>query len=108
VPPARPAAVGTSRIGVDVGGTFTDLVLFDTETNAVHVAKTASTPANQALGVETGVVKIARQYGREPDAVETVLAVRATGVRAVAVCLLHAYANPAHERRLGRPAAARR
>jgi N-methylhydantoinase A len=35
-----------------------------------------------------------------------VAAARASGVEAIAVCLLHAYANPAHERRLGRALAA--
>jgi N-methylhydantoinase A len=37
--------------GIDVGGTFTDLVAFDPETGRIHVAKTATTPENQALGV---------------------------------------------------------
>lgn len=32
-------------VGVDVGGTFTDLVLFDTARNVVHVHKVPSTPA---------------------------------------------------------------
>ncbi|MDH3230073.1 MAG: hydantoinase/oxoprolinase family protein [Alphaproteobacteria bacterium] len=46
-------------IGVDVGGTFTDLVLMD-EGGAPRVAKVPSTPKNQAFGVlaaiaETGV-----------------------------------------------------
>ncbi len=38
-------------VGVDVGGTFTDLVLIDAETGALRLAKTPSTPANQAEGV---------------------------------------------------------
>jgi N-methylhydantoinase A len=37
--------------GVDVGGTFTDLVLLDLDARAVRLAKTPSTPQNQALGV---------------------------------------------------------
>jgi N-methylhydantoinase A len=43
------------RLGVDVGGTFTDLVLFDPASNAVEFAKLSSTPANQALGVAAGI-----------------------------------------------------
>ena len=38
-------------VGVDVGGTFTDLILMEPETGAVRLAKVPSTPANQATGV---------------------------------------------------------
>jgi len=41
----------TKIIGVDVGGTFTDLVALDTATDAVKLAKVPSTPENQAVGV---------------------------------------------------------
>ncbi|MBY0398406.1 MAG: hydantoinase/oxoprolinase family protein, partial [Thermoleophilia bacterium] len=38
-------------VGVDVGGTFTDLVLLDPATGDVRLAKVPSTPDNQAFGV---------------------------------------------------------
>ncbi|MEJ6405079.1 hydantoinase/oxoprolinase family protein [Yoonia sp. 2307UL14-13] len=38
-------------IGVDVGGTFTDLVMVDTDSGAIRVAKTPTTLDNQAYGV---------------------------------------------------------
>jgi len=38
-------------VGVDVGGTFTDLVLLDQTSGHVRLAKVASTPDNQAFGV---------------------------------------------------------
>jgi len=38
-------------VGVDVGGTFTDLVLLDEVTGAVRTAKVPTTPRNQAEGV---------------------------------------------------------
>ena len=38
-------------VGVDVGGTFTDLILMEPESGAVRLAKVPSTPANQATGV---------------------------------------------------------
>src|SRR5437763_9176668 len=45
------------RLGVDVGGTHTDLVLFDAATGALMVEKVASTPKNPALGVLDGVAR---------------------------------------------------
>ena len=36
---------GTVRIGIDTGGTFTDVVALDEETGAVVTTKTPSTPA---------------------------------------------------------------
>ncbi|MEO1688153.1 MAG: hydantoinase/oxoprolinase N-terminal domain-containing protein, partial [Pseudomonadota bacterium] len=38
-------------IGIDVGGTFTDLVQLDPATGAIRLAKTPTTPENQAFGV---------------------------------------------------------
>jgi len=46
------------KIGIDVGGTFTDLVYTD-EKGALHVVKTPSTPGNQAAGVIAGLGKMA-------------------------------------------------
>ena len=43
------------RLGVDVGGTFTDLALHNIETDELEFAKTPSTPANQAIGVTNGI-----------------------------------------------------
>ena len=43
------------HLGGDVGGTFTDLVLYDVDTNHIELTKTPSTPSNQAEGVTTGI-----------------------------------------------------
>ncbi len=40
-----------TRIGVDIGGTFTDLIFYDDQTGDVHVAKTATTPDALEQGV---------------------------------------------------------
>jgi N-methylhydantoinase A len=48
---------GRYRLGVDVGGTHTDLVLLDTATGALLIEKVSSTPRNPALGVLNGVNK---------------------------------------------------
>jgi len=45
------------RLGVDVGGTHTDLVLLDAASGTLMVEKVASTPKNPALGVLDGVAK---------------------------------------------------
>src|SRR5580698_10300559 len=52
--------MGMSIVGCDVGGTFTDLILYDETSGALEYAKVPSTPKNQAEGVlsalaETGV-----------------------------------------------------
>src|SRR5258708_27567128 len=45
------------RLGVDVGGTHTDLVLLDSATGRLLVEKVASTTKNPALGVLDGVAR---------------------------------------------------
>src|ERR1700687_442856 len=173
------------RIGIDTGGTFTDIVSVDIVSGATEVTKVASTPANPAVGLVRGVneilaaagattdsiaglahgttvatnallqgeinslglivnsgfkhiLEIARQsvpegYGNsyfwvKPDRIvalqfvrevrgrldfrglelrpldeatvrEAARYFRAQGIRAVGICLLHSYANDAHERR---------
>jgi N-methylhydantoinase A len=175
------------RIGIDTGGTFTDIVAVDAGSGAMRVTKVSSTPANPAVGLVRGVhqiladmgagvadvaglahgttvatnallqgridslglivtagfrhiLEIARQavpegYGNsyfwvKPERIVPLRLVREVGGRldfrgnelrpldeasvhdaarffrdrgitAVGVCLIHSYANPAHERRVG-------
>ena len=49
-------------IGIDVGGTFTDLVAVD-DAGAVTLAKSASTPADQSVGVMEGLERLAEALG---------------------------------------------
>ena len=54
------------RLGVDVGGTHTDLVLLDGESGDIVVEKVASTPRNPALGVLDGLARfVARGIAAE-------------------------------------------
>ena len=53
----------TSRLGIDVGGTFTDLLLFNDETRELHLLKTPSTPHDQSEGILTGIERIIQQSG---------------------------------------------
>ena len=174
------------RVGVDVGGTFTDLALYDEAKNSMEFAKTPTTPDNQTVGVAEGlrqlierlhvspaeialfvhgttvaintllerkgahvaligtagfrdILEIGRQdrpslydwrvHRPEPivprnlcfevrervmhtgevlvplhpeDVQAVVRQLRAAEVEAVAVCLLHSYANPVHEQAVGK------
>ncbi|MBM3933105.1 MAG: hydantoinase/oxoprolinase family protein [SAR202 cluster bacterium] len=173
------------RVGVDVGGTFTDLALYDTKTGKLEFGKTSSTPQNQSIGVANGIRDLAARlkipageiqffiHGttvatntmlerkgaktalivtkgfrdvleigkqdrpslydwrvRRPDPLvprhlrfevtermlhtgevltpldkmdlaATIEEIRKAEVQAIAVCLLHSYANPAHEKAIG-------
>src|SRR5580704_7029579 len=177
---------GRLRIGIDTGGTFTDVVAVDAASGEMRVTKVASTPSNPALALVRGVnailgevsgsagdvvgmahgttvatnallqgdisglglivtagfrhiLEIARQsvpegYGNsyfwvKPERIvplylvrevggrlnfqghelrpldvagvrEAALFFRARKLRALGVCLIHSYANPAHERRV--------
>lgn len=178
---------GNLRVGIDTGGTFTDIVSIDPSTGVMNVTKVSSTPANPAVGLVQGIhdvldisggdpadvgvichgttvatnallqgqieglglivtkgfrhiLEIARQavpdgYGNsyfwvKPDRLVplhhvgevagrlnfkgaelqaldeesvrmTARAMRQQGLRAIGVCLMHSYANPDHERRVG-------
>jgi N-methylhydantoinase A len=176
--------LGGWRVGIDIGGTFTDLLLVDETSGRFAVAKVLTTPSEPASGVKAGLssaladngiaaaelgtvvhgttlvtnaiigrtgeptallttagfrdvlligrehrydmydVRLARPAPLVPRRLsfgvpERVLAdgsvlepldeaavvalgerLRALGVRAVGVCLLHAYRQPAHERRV--------
>jgi len=63
------------RVGVDVGGTFTDIVLERVHKNGhreVHVTKVSSTPHDQSEGVVQGVVKVCQIAGVSPGEVNQV------------------------------------
>jgi N-methylhydantoinase A len=55
------------RIGIDTGGTFTDVVCVDAASGALNITKVPSTPTNPALGLVAGVRKILAQVNATPD-----------------------------------------
>src|SRR6187402_3943121 len=61
------------RLGVDVGGTFTDLLLVHDETGNLHRVKTPSTPADPAEGVLVGVRRICDESGVPPEELRYVM-----------------------------------
>jgi N-methylhydantoinase A len=54
------------RLGIDVGGTFTDLVLFSEETGALAVLKVPSVPADPSEGIMNGIAGILSRAGAAP------------------------------------------
>jgi len=69
------------RVGIDVGGTFTDLVGVD-DAGRVSLAKSASTPADPSIGVMDGLVLLAAELGTDLAALlaDTGLVVHGTTV----------------------------
>ena len=64
---------GNYRIGVDIGGTFTDVVLLDVNTHEIRFAKVSSTPHDPADGFFSGVEKALTETGRDAGAVTGIL-----------------------------------
>lgn len=61
------------RLGVDVGGTFTDLLLVDENTGETHTAKVPSTPDDSSVGVLNGIARICDESGIDPTSVTRVM-----------------------------------
>jgi N-methylhydantoinase A len=55
------------RIGIDTGGTFTDIVCVDDKSGAMRVTKVASTPQNPAIALVRGVRAILAEAGAGID-----------------------------------------
>ncbi|MET0674435.1 MAG: hydantoinase/oxoprolinase family protein [Bradyrhizobium sp.] len=51
------------RIGVDIGGTFTDLQIYDARSGAIVGYKTPTTPEDPSIGLMTGIKEAADRYG---------------------------------------------
>jgi N-methylhydantoinase A len=70
----EPSAAGTrSVIGVDTGGTFTDVTLIDVKTGRIVNAKTPSTPDDPSRGFSDGIAAILEKAMRCGGDVERVL-----------------------------------
>jgi N-methylhydantoinase A len=62
-----------ARLGVDIGGTFTDLVVVDETTGAVRVGKVLTTSKDPAQGVEHGAQALLGEAGVDHGAVRAVV-----------------------------------
>ena len=61
------------RLGVDVGGTFTDLLLIDEAKGATFTAKVPSTPEDSSKGVLAGIDKVCETAGVSPQSISHVM-----------------------------------
>jgi N-methylhydantoinase A len=61
------------RLGVDVGGTFTDFLLLNEDTGETKTAKVPSTPEDSSIGVLNGVAKICDSSGIDPADIKLVM-----------------------------------
>lgn len=60
-------------IGVDTGGTFTDVTMMDPATGRIWLAKTSSTPADPSEGFVNGIEDVLALAGEAPSGVARVL-----------------------------------
>lgn len=58
------------RIGIDIGGTFTDFCLFNVNTGKIKVFKTSSTPQEPSEAIENGIVQIFERFDVQPQEIE--------------------------------------
>src|SRR5687768_6266119 len=49
------------RVGIDVGGTFTDFALYDDRSGALHLGKVLTTPQDPSIAVLSGLDDLARK-----------------------------------------------
>ena len=61
------------RLGIDVGGTFTDLLLFNEATGEISLLKTPSTPEDQSVGIFTGIQEIIAKNSLNPADITALL-----------------------------------
>lgn len=61
------------RLGVDVGGTFTDLLLINEDTGATFTAKVPSTPQDSSVGVLNGIARICDESNVNPQKIGRVM-----------------------------------
>ena len=61
------------RVGVDIGGTFTDLVLIDDATGERSIGKVLTTPQDPSDAVEKGLAELLEREGVEASQIKTIV-----------------------------------
>src|SRR5262249_38931225 len=70
--PAKQKGMRMRLIGVDVGGTFTDLVYADTDAGRTAVHKVSTTPDDPSRGVVQGLMALCDRYGIPRSTIDVV------------------------------------
>ena len=60
------SAGASCKLGIDIGGTFTDFTLIDEATGEVHTHKRPSMPKTPSQAVARGIVELMTRLGRSP------------------------------------------
>jgi N-methylhydantoinase A len=68
--PRAPQAAGRYRVGIDIGGTFTDFVVLDGETGRMRGIKVPTVPSEPVAGVLAGLDLLAAEFGVKPAGIE--------------------------------------
>ena len=74
-------------VGVDVGGTFTDLFVLDERDGSARIVKVPSTRGEEARGFMNGVVRVSE--GHAPDATQGSSAAATHGVASTLATIVH-------------------
>lgn len=61
------------HLGIDVGGTFTDVLLLDEDSGNTFTAKVPSTPDDPSIGVLNGIEKVSELAGAKPEQIDYVM-----------------------------------
>jgi len=61
------------RVGVDIGGTFTDLLVLDESNGAFHIGKTLTTPDDPSRAVRTGLIELLQRHEIAPSRVQQLI-----------------------------------
>ena len=64
---------GRFRVGIDIGGTFTDLTLVDDESGRLWVGKLLTTPDDPSVAVCEGLAELLRETGTSPRELRNVI-----------------------------------
>ncbi len=70
-------------IASDVGGTFSDTILYDKEERKIYISKVSTTPENQSIGTIQGISKILKTHRLDDQRIEAVNHGMTTGTNTV-------------------------
>ncbi len=61
------------KLGIDIGGTFTDLVLFNEADKGLQFTKTLTTYPDPTIGIYNGIEDLTKKFGLDINSLETIV-----------------------------------